>query len=640
MRTGKYFAEKERVLSVKKYKVISTYKMACISLILLAVSSCNRQSGLAEGPEYKPGKIVQLTTDPGDQYSPIFSSDDVYVAYLSTQFGSANVHIYSLEKDSSLRVSTSDYDDRHVRWSPDSKSLTYTFSDGTRTGIKQYFLGHGNTKILMDSLPNTSNANWSPFGNHLVFDQEINGKRNLFLYDLKNATVEQLTDLDQGRAINFGFSFDGQWVGFMTRGSHHDHLQAMHLKTKKTKHLVGSKSGHEWHPRWSRKAFEILFYTTWDGAMTDVWISKGDSISLEQITTKKIEEFGPAWDASEGKIAFFSSLPKSKDIAIYSRKKQIEERLQLNKDLIVQWNPLQWSHTGNLMAFVATDKKDQLYSIRLTGSDSNTLVPNEGNNYQMNFYASKDYEEWLFDDGQNIVIYNPFSRAKRTIAPDDPYHYDEHPKWIPSTDKISFLHLTGGANNSLNLWMMDHNGSSKKPITRNGGVHQYLWIDSLQVLLAYDSEVSDRSGLWQLNVKTGEMVPILENQTVFPTSMAPDGASFLFHSRSGREENIYSMSMEEKTYDTIDTGLKNGRWATYSNDGKHIVFLSNDNVEKTWDIYVIPSEGGRARRMTNSALVENRPRYDLNDQNIIFHANSGNKDIFLVDVEERLQAIK
>nr|WP_298793705.1 hypothetical protein [uncultured Allomuricauda sp.] len=580
--------------------------------------------------------LNQLTTELGDQHSPKFSNDGRYIAYISTEYGKEDIVIYDFQEKKKVAVtdSVNKYDD--IEWSPDSRFLSFTSYLNGVPSVRLFKLFDKKIVTISDEKQKASGAKWSPDGNTLVMDFDDDG--HLWLFNLVSKEFKQLTDME-GNETNFGFSPNGTYIGFYSRGSDFPHLQAINLKTGEITPLVSDESGFEWHPRWSRTKFEVYFYSTWNGEMTDVWITDGSETGLVRVTDREIEEFGPAMNYNDSLIAYFS-WDKSNEIKIYDRESKSEKSLFLKDEIIVEWNPLNWSPNDNRLAFVGKKEKDRLYSVSLKDTSIQMVMPDRSNNYEMDAQIDAKGEYILFNDQHNIVVRNIQTGEDIIIPPQEEHYLDINPTWVPNSNgQIAFIQISGGASDTNNIWIMEKDGSNRRAITTIGGIKNYCWIDEDNLVFAYDVNTSYKLyDIWTHEISSSLTKPLVgdDNATLFPSSVSSNGKTVFFFGDFEGIQKLYKISASGGEYQEITNSTGGGEWPIISPDGRNIVFSSNLNDENSYDLYVIPVEGKEARRLTKTPEKEYGITWSADSKKVIFSANKGNLDIYTVDVNQRL----
>ncbi|MEQ9297330.1 MAG: hypothetical protein RIF33_02155 [Cyclobacteriaceae bacterium] len=603
--------------------------------ILFWIQGCDPLPENADRPS-----LIKLVDADGDQEKPRFSNSGKLMVYSSNEQGLWQIFLYDLESKESKQLTTGSGSKNHVQWSPDDNFITYTLGQRNQSRIERIDL----TTLKRDSITswqqNASNAHWSPDGRKLVLDRKEEDK-NVWLLDLTSGEQTQLTDLN-GDETNFGFSFDAEWVGFRPRGSTTNHLQAIHLESERVKQLINDQEGFEWLPRWSSNALEVSFYSTWNGEMTDIWLTEVLSGSLIRITDENIEEFGPSLNENSNKVAYFYH-NGTMQVMLHSRDMKQNTNLALHKDINVLWDPMSWLPNEDQLAFSGTSEYSKIHSIALQDSESRLLAPNRPKEHQ--YHPSVDESgEWIAynNEEHEIILINDSAKEVISIPPLEKHHMAIFPTWIPNQpNRISFLYGEGGATDTNNLWSIDLTSKRREQITKIGGINRpYCWIDDDLVAFAHDPTTSySNYEIWVHRLSTGKARRLVKHETasLFPTH-SYGGDKLLFYGKIEGVNQIYEYSISSGTYSAVETGMQNAKWGQYSTDGRSIAFVSSDNDESFPDIYVLSLDGLATKRLTTSPEEEENLRW-LDEYQVIYEFTRSNQDIYLVDVHRRLEEI-
>lgn len=141
--------------------------------------------------------------------TPSWSPDGTELVFTGYDGGISD--LYTIGRDGSdLRQLTSDkYGDLHPVWSPDGKTIAFVTDRGPDTDFKTlafgnfrialYDLATGTVKVLdhMDQGKNVS-PQWAPDGGSIAFVSDRSGVSDVFLYDLGDGQIYQLTDFYTG----------------------------------------------------------------------------------------------------------------------------------------------------------------------------------------------------------------------------------------------------------------------------------------------------------------------------------------------------------------------------------------------------------------------------------------------------------
>lgn len=102
-------------------------------------------------------------------------------------------------------------------WSPDGSKFAHVIVKNGRNQIMVVDVNRPRRprEISIRNIPSISNPTWSPDGKYLVFSGLKDGIGNLFLYNMENNRVEQLTN-DRYSYIHTQWSPDGKYLTFAT----------------------------------------------------------------------------------------------------------------------------------------------------------------------------------------------------------------------------------------------------------------------------------------------------------------------------------------------------------------------------------------------------------------------------------------
>jgi Tol biopolymer transport system component len=141
--------------------------------------------------------------------TPSWSPDGKQLVFTGYDGGMSD--LFTVNRDGSdLRRLTSDkFGDLHPVWSPDGKTIAFATDRGPRTDFKTlafsnfrialFDLATGDVRVLdhMDQGKNVS-PQWAPDGKSVAFVSDRSGVSNIYLYDLGDSQVYQLTDFYTG----------------------------------------------------------------------------------------------------------------------------------------------------------------------------------------------------------------------------------------------------------------------------------------------------------------------------------------------------------------------------------------------------------------------------------------------------------
>lgn len=160
--------------------------------------------------------------------SPVVSPDGRYVAFISRQdLFTTNLFVADAETGERVQALEGTQANPHFdalrfidtagAWSPDGRRFAFvTFAEGTNE-INTFNVKTGETqvRIAVEGVGGIKNLAWSPDGETIAFTGLEGGISNLYLYDLDEEEVRQLTN-DRYAAIQPTWSPDGSTIAFTT----------------------------------------------------------------------------------------------------------------------------------------------------------------------------------------------------------------------------------------------------------------------------------------------------------------------------------------------------------------------------------------------------------------------------------------
>jgi Tol biopolymer transport system component len=141
--------------------------------------------------------------------TPTWSPDGLQLVFVGFDGGLSDLFVINRDGSGLHRLTHDKYADLLPAWSPDGKTIAFTTDRGGQTDFDDlrfgnmrlalYHLDSGTIEVLphMDQGKNI-NPVWAPDGRSLAFVSDRTGISNLYLYDLNENAVYQLTDVFTG----------------------------------------------------------------------------------------------------------------------------------------------------------------------------------------------------------------------------------------------------------------------------------------------------------------------------------------------------------------------------------------------------------------------------------------------------------
>ncbi len=141
--------------------------------------------------------------------TPSWSPDGKQLVFTGYDGGLSDLFIVDRDGKNLRRLTNDKYADLHPVWSPDGNTIAFATDRGPETDFNK--LATGNFRIglfdlatgrigVLDHMDQGKNVSpqWSPDSKSIAFVSDRNGVSNVFLYDLAERDIYQLTDLYTG----------------------------------------------------------------------------------------------------------------------------------------------------------------------------------------------------------------------------------------------------------------------------------------------------------------------------------------------------------------------------------------------------------------------------------------------------------
>jgi Tol biopolymer transport system component len=202
------------------------------------------------------------------------------------------------------------------------------------------------------------------------------------------------------------------------------------------------------------------------------------------------------------------------------------------------------------------------------------VVRNAGGQYVFRIWLQQSMELYRLDEGGNNLC-----RLTNNHVNDD------QPKWSPNGEEIAFVSALEG----YGIYIMNADGTNITQVTTGGSAYSY-------------------------------------------PSWSPDGTKLIFQATIDEVFDIYRINVDGSNLQNLTKQERLDSMPVYSPDGQFIAFIS-DRIfnpysiynplpqRRSYDIYMMNSDGHNAHRLTVTRGVETYPSWSPDSQQLVFVAN-------------------
>ncbi len=507
--------------------------------------------------------LKRLTSGGKGDWYPSMSPDGKEILFTSMRLAHGNLWTIDSEGKSYKRLTFGDSVGLFPAWSPDGSKIAYVSREG-RASIENF-----KTYSINRNKIGPSSMNRKEVLDVWVMDRDGKNKRQL---TKQIARGEWGSRLDFTKVIdlisNYRLSWhpDGNKIALTTwdpgqKGSYisileFDALDKLPVEKEEIPDytLLGEKEitkgdwddfGPSFHPNGKSLIFSSNKSGNWD-----IWSIGVDSENLRQLTKKTDDEIAPAFSPDGKEIAFLKKDSGGRDqgtgkteYSLWTMKSDGSHAKQLMKDISVLSYP-SWNPAGKELVFVAEGERGAeiwMYNIA-QGSKKRILV---------------DTGFLIIDSKKNQAAANRMQQPGSGNYQQNPCGGKQHFPFKEFLYRVDFnedgskITFESKSNGSINIWVMDRNGSNRSQITSGERPHWNPVFSPGGKMIAYSTDkLVEPSGppfwptnnynIWIADPESKKELAITgEEQTDWNPVWSPNGKQIAYvTNRSGEFENF------------------------------------------------------------------------------------------------------
>jgi Tol biopolymer transport system component len=247
----------------------------------------------------RPGRYDFIRLSPDDQRLAAEIEDEAN--------GAGDIWVFDVARDVANRLTFSDTNETHPIWSPDGASIAFLSNrDGPGNIYVRSSDGTGDATLLFGSDTTDEPWDWSPDGQHLIFNHSEN-KIDLWVYSFESGEAGPFvaTEHDEGWAR---LSPDGQWLGYISNASGRYELYLTRFPSGDGKWQI-STTGADWLLGWNDEGNE-MYYLDLAGAVWTVKIDLENRVAADTPRQLFSTRAGNTWASAGSGERFVIGVPE------------------------------------------------------------------------------------------------------------------------------------------------------------------------------------------------------------------------------------------------------------------------------------------------------------------------------------------
>jgi len=221
------------------------------------------------------------------------TSDVKHIAFTSQRTGNSDIYIMDIKGKNIQNLTNHPATDFSPTFSPNGRWMAYV----SNSDIYLMNLGTKERHWLTEGRA----PDWSPDSESIVFTSNRSGESNIYKMDINGEAVQQLTN--KGRNGGPSWSPDGQWIAFSSNrdGDIFSWVYVMTADGRRQRRLA---QGYD--PSWSPDGKQIAY--TLGIAGSGIYVMNAEGKNSQRLTPQKTWSESPTWSPDGQWIAYESEI--------------------------------------------------------------------------------------------------------------------------------------------------------------------------------------------------------------------------------------------------------------------------------------------------------------------------------------------
>ncbi|WP_456437125.1 hypothetical protein [Psychroserpens sp.] len=254
--------------------------------------------------------IIPFKSGQGE-YNPNVSVNGYSILFNTYRYGGWKLAAFDLETKKTKRITTTSNYFYNGAYSPNEKKITYEkVGRGEKTKICIADSNGQNETVITNSMQAFENRVpvWTPDGKSVIFYNNKNSVNDIYIYNVLDKSITNLTNNDGGNDFNPSVSPDGKQVAYFSDRNGFLDVYIMDINGKNqvciTSKLRSKYNEYNFYKdsnlfwvfkiSWSPNGNQLVFSNT-KSNNTDLFTINKDGTGLRQITFTPKSEYTPVW---------------------------------------------------------------------------------------------------------------------------------------------------------------------------------------------------------------------------------------------------------------------------------------------------------------------------------------------------------
>lgn len=329
---------------------------------------------------------------------------------------------------------------------------------------------------------------------------------------------------------------------------------------------------------------------------------------------------------------------------IYVRNLEAGDETKLMIENAARIACLQFSPTDDSVYFGNVYNRDEKGSVFRAASSGGAAIEVAANVWS-GFSLSPDGKELAFvrkfpaENRQGVILKNLETGAEKTIAginlPEE-FYWNNYPAWSADGRKIALV-ATDQTEHFARLLIIENGAPRELKLPNFRNVEQVVWSADASALIAAAND-GNNFQLWKISASDGAARRITNDlNSYLGISVSADRKKLLTRQRIyfsniwvGKKDTPGNLrQLTEGT--SRNDGLKGLAWI----DDERIVYSSNDEKIRDWNLWLLNATDGTKRKLTDDAETQNDSPAIAPDRKTIYFASDRNRQsrIWRIDTD-------